>query len=81
MMRVMNVVKDKIKFKLIETHFCLGIGLDQLTPHYFPVVFKHVVGQVIENTRPVDAASIHNKPINTDKKFKPNYNKRASFKK
>lgn len=80
-MKVINVIRDKMKLKLIETSFCLGIGLDQLTPLYHKVVFTHFHGYVVKQTKPVDTASIHTKPVNTDRLYKPNYSKRVSFKK
>jgi hypothetical protein len=80
-MKIINVVRDKVKLKLIETSFCLGVGLDQLTPCYHTVIFTHFVGYVIKDSKPVDSASIHTKPVNTDKLYKSNYGRRVSFKK
>lgn len=80
-MKVINVIRDKMKLKLIETGFCLGVGLDQLTPVDTKVVFTHFVGYVTTKLKPVDTASMHTKPVNTDSKYKPNYSKRVSFKK
>lgn len=70
-----------MKLKLIETTFSLGISTDQLTPYEHKVVFTHFVGYVIDNSKPVDKASIHNKPVNNDKLYKHNYSKRVNFKK
>lgn len=81
MINVIKTVRDKMKLKLIETSFSLGISTDQITPYEHKVVFTHFVGYVIDNSKPVDTASIHKKPVNPDKLYKPNYNKRASFKK
>ena len=80
-MKVINVIRDKMKLKLIETKFCLGVGLDQISLEYHTVVFTHFNGYVTNVVKPVDTASIHNKPVNTDRLYKPNYSKRVSFKK
>lgn len=81
MRRVIETVRNKMRIKLIETGFCLGIGMDQITPEYHIVVFTHFMGYVSDTIRPVDTVSIHAKSVNTDSKYKPNYGKRVRFKK
>lgn len=81
MMKFIKVVRDNVKLKLVETQFCMGIGIDQITPEYHTVVFTHFVGYVIKMVKPTESASIHNKPVNTDSLYKSNYSKRVNFKK
>jgi len=70
-----------MRLKLIQTTFNLGISTDQITPYRHQVVFTHFIGYVLDNSKPVDTASIHKKPVKTDKLYKPNYSKRVNFKK
>lgn len=75
-MVTLDIVRKGLKIRLTRTLFCMGIGLDQLTPEYYCLNIEIPMGIVQVNTKPVSNA-IHTKPVNTKSLYKPNYNRRV----
>lgn len=77
-LNVIKTVQNGFKLKITQTAFCLGIGMDQLTPEYFITTFpvwKEKIGVV---KAPLD--KIHNRPVVTKSKQTNNYSKRVNRK-
>jgi hypothetical protein len=69
-------VKHKgIRKLVVSASFCLGIGLDQLTPHYYVITHE----KLISDSRPVlpRPITIKEQPFSLSKK---NYGRRARHK-
>lgn len=77
-LNVIKTVKDDFKMKITRTAFCVGIGMDQLTPEYYITTFPSIYGKIGAVKAPLD--KIHNRPVVTKSKQTSNYNKRVNRK-
>ena len=64
MIKVSHIIRDKWKIKVVQTQFCLGIGLDQFTPDYYEVKFEISKGAVPRVEEPITSKRISKKVNN-----------------